>query len=223
MKKKIAILFSLILGLTINSIAQEDDSLYYSGMIQTVTIKSKKRVNWRYNNMLARVKRVYPYVLEADRLYSQYEETTASLSKKRKVKKFGRQQNKQLKDDFTYAFKSMSRRDGVVMMKLIEHSTNKTTYDIIKKYRGKPHADMVNSAGKLFNQNFKVKLIPSQDTVLLRIYNEIQSGKTKVPTKIIKISKEEYRNKEKASRKKSRANRKRRRITKRTKRLEGKD
>lgn len=180
---------------------QVNDSVYRTGYGGTVdyTYKGGKTA---YQNMVIRVKRVYPYVLEAQKLYQQYEKETAELEKKSKIRKYGKQQNKILKDEFTYAFKNMSRRDGVVMMKLIQHTTGESTYSIIRKYRGKSYADAVHSFGKIFDQDFKTSLNPDKDYVLLKVYQDIQEGKLQMPTEAKKMTKEEHKLKKKKARKK---------------------
>lgn len=198
MRKLTILFFTLILGLT--SVSQENDSIYFSGVGGTVDYVFKGR-RTKYHNMVDRVKRVYPYVLEAQKLYSQYAEETSKLKKKTKLRKYGRKQNKILKDEFTYAFKNMSRRDGVVMMKLIEHTTGETVYEIIKKYRGKTYANSVNSLGKLFDQDFKTTLKPNEDRILLKVYDDYLEGKIELPTEVKKMTKEEHEAKKKAARK----------------------
>lgn len=201
----------LIIGIFLFSatlvFAQQNDSIYRTGYGGTVTYVYKGK-NTTYQNMVRRVKRVYPYVLEAQKLYNQYEKETARLEKKSKIRKYGKKQNKILKDEFTYAFKNMSRRDGVVMMKLIQHTTGESTYSIIKKYRGKSYADAVHSFGKIFDQDFKTSLNPDKDYVLLKVYNDIQEGKLQMPTEVQKITKEEHKAKKKKARKKRKAFRK---------------
>lgn len=183
----------------------QEDSLYAGGLLSQVTIKHKKSTN-KYLQTLNRVKRVYPYVLEADRLLKEFNKTTKDLKRKTQIRKFGRKQKRKLKNEFMYGFKDMSRKDGVVMMKLIHRKTNMTTYDIIKQYRGKANANLMHSLGKLFDQNFKVKFEPKEDKVLGRVYSDIVMKRIHVPTKIKKLTKKEYKAKKKKNKERKKAN-----------------
>lgn len=191
--KKYILIFIGVFGI-LNFAHSQRDSLYAGGQLSQVTIQHKQSPS-AYKRTLKRVLRVYPYVLEAERLLKEFNEETKELERKGQVRKFGRKQNRKLKDEFRYAFKDMSRKDGVVMMKLIHRRTKLTTYDIIKKYRGKANANFVSSLGKLFDQDFKVTFDPEKDKVLGRIYSDIQKGRIKVPKKLVKLTRNEYKEK----------------------------
>jgi len=130
------------------------------------------------------VRRVYAYSQLASAMLIEYQDSIAHMSSKRDKRKYLKQANKELKEEFGEEIKNMSITRGVYLNKLIFRETGLSTYDIIKDYRGGGKAILFQSLCRLNGQNLKVVYSPDgEDVVMERIINEIEAGKIKVLTR----------------------------------------
>ena len=126
------------------------------------------------------VRRVYAYSQLASAMLNEYQDSIAHMSSKRDKRKYLKQANKELKEEFGEEIKNMSITRGVYLNKLIFRETGLSTYDIIKDYRGGGKAVFLQSLCRLNGQNLKVIYSPEgEDVVMERIINEIEAGKIK--------------------------------------------
>jgi len=126
------------------------------------------------------VRRVYAYSQLASAMLNEYQDSIAHMSSKRDKRKYLKQANKELKEEFGEEIKNMSITRGVYLNKLIYRETGLSTYDIIKDYRGGGKAVFLQSLCRLNGQNLKVIYSPEgEDVVMERIINEIEAGKIK--------------------------------------------
>jgi len=170
---------------------QNEDSVYVAYFKRDIEIVDP---NYRrnYNEMLKKIKRVYPYAMYAKKLLDDYESDVSELEKKRQIKKYGKTAHEKLIDDFEYVIKDMYVSDGKVLMKLVYRETGITVYDIIAKYRGKLKASWYTTMGKIFEQDLKVEYYPDkQDWLIERIVKEVEEGKHKV-NELKLLSKEDF-------------------------------
>jgi hypothetical protein len=171
--------------------AQNEDSLYFSFFKGEIEI-TDPNYTAKYNYMLTKLKRVYPYAIYAKQLFENYEKDIAELDKKKQIKKYGKTAHEKLIEDFEYVVRDMYISDGKVLMKLIHRETGNSVYDIIHKYRGKFKATWYSTMGKLFDQDLKSTYNPDkEDWLIERIVSEIEQGKHKVGNLKL-ITKEEF-------------------------------
>lgn len=126
------------------------------------------------------VRRVYAYSQLASAMLNEYQNSLAHMSSKRDKRKYLKQANKELKEEFGEEIKNMSITRGVYLNKLIFRETGLSTYDIIKDYRGGGKAVFLQTLCRLNGQNLKVAYSPEgEDIVMERIIKEIEAGKIK--------------------------------------------
>jgi hypothetical protein len=126
------------------------------------------------------VRRVYAYSQLASAMLNEYQDSIAHMSSKRDKRKYLKQANKELKEEFGEEIKNMSITRGVYLNKLIFRETGLSTYDIIKDYRGGGKAVFLQTLCRLNGQNLKVAYSPEgEDIVMERIIKEIEAGKIK--------------------------------------------
>jgi len=154
-----------------------------------VTDKSFKS---KYDSVKRRVLKVYPYALHAQSLLLKYKKVTEGLTKKRQIKKFGKQAQKQLKDDFKFIIREMYISEGKVLMKLIHRETSFTVREIIELYRGKMKASWYQTVGNMFHQNLSATYDRNQDWIIEMVLIEIEKGRLKVDPNPKIITKEQY-------------------------------
>lgn len=107
-----------------------------------------------------RIFKVYPYAkATADRLI-QLNATMAKLKTSREKKKYFKIVENYLQEEFEPRLKKLSRKDGQILVKLINRQTGQTTFDLIKEYKSGWKAFWANSTAYLFDINLKTEYRP---------------------------------------------------------------
>ncbi len=119
----------------------------------------------RYRKYRRYANKVYPYAVEAIKIYRQMEYDTEGMSK-RKRKKHNRKLNKKLKQKFKSRLKSLSKTQGLILTKMIERHLDISTFDLIKNTRSGVKAYWWHRLGKLNGYDLKEKYTPGIDRVL---------------------------------------------------------
>lgn len=107
-----------------------------------------------------RVRDVWPYVKVAVEEYNFIEESSKEFSSNREKRKFVKERQKVLADQFEGQLKDLSRSRGQILIKLIHRETDKTSFQIIKELRGGMNAFLWNSAGGAFDLDLKTEFEP---------------------------------------------------------------
>lgn len=107
-----------------------------------------------------RVRDVWPYVKVAVEEYNAIEDTAQYFTSNRAKRKYVKNRQKVLADEFEAKLKDLSRSRGQILIKLINRETEKTAYDIIRELRGGFNAFLWNSAGGAFDLDLKTKFDP---------------------------------------------------------------
>lgn len=126
-----------------------------------------------------RVRVVYPYAkLTAEKL-TQINTTMAKLKTQKEKKKYFKLVEKYLNEEFEPKLKKLSRKQGQILVKLINRQTGKTTFDLIKDYKSGWKAFWSNNTAKLFNIDIKKTYDPMDvpedyyiETYLQRCFDE---------------------------------------------------
>jgi hypothetical protein len=156
------------------------------------------------------VRRVYAYSQLASAMLNEYQDSIAHMSSKRDKRKYLKQANKELKEEFGEEIKNMSITRGVYLNKLIFRETGLSTYDIIKDYRGGGKAVFIQALCRLNGQDLKVAYSPEgEDIVMERIIKEIEAGKIKTLPRsaVTQKGKHVQKNNKKKNRKKNKSKR----------------
>lgn len=109
--------------------------------------------------------KVYPYAVEAIKIFREMEYATRNYSK-RKRKRHIRKLQKQLKKEFSEPLKNLTRTQGYILTKMIEKELDTPMYDLIKDLRGGFTAGYYNQFGKLYGYKLKQGYIPGEDMLL---------------------------------------------------------
>jgi len=108
---------------------------------------------------------VYPYAVEAIKLFREVEYATANM-KDRKRRKYIKQLHKDLKREFTDPLKHLTKTQGLILIKMIERELDTTTYDLIKDLRNGLTASYWNTLGGLFGHDLKEGYIEGKDPIM---------------------------------------------------------
>jgi len=108
----------------------------------------------RYRKYKYYAAKVYPFALEAIKVYKDINYATKDMSK-RKRRKYIKARDKELKTKFEDPLKGLSKTQGKILVKMIERELDVEMYDVIKDFRGKFKAMYWNQSSKLLGYRLK--------------------------------------------------------------------
>ncbi len=122
-----------------------------------------------------RVYATYPYArIAAERLTS-LNSGMQKFTKKRDQKKYFKIVEDYLSNEFEARLKKLSRKQGQILVKLIDRQTGFTTYDLIKNLKSGFKAFVSNTTASMFNIDLKMQYKPFEvnedyliETILVR-------------------------------------------------------
>ncbi len=157
-----------------------DGDTIYSMSLRQVLITAprvfkdtKERTKYYLYKRSAKI--VYPYALEAIKLYEELQEETADLSK-RKRRKHIKRTHKDLKSDFEDKLKNLTKTQGYVLVEMIERQTGKSFHEIIRETRGGATAMYWNQLSKLYGYDLKDAYAVGKDPLLDEVLIEYDFG-----------------------------------------------
>lgn len=113
------------------------------------------------NVLKRRIIRVYGYAIQTSDNLTSLNENMAKMESNSQKRKYLRQTEKYLKNQFEEPLKKLSRKDGQILLKLINRQTNQTTFELVKDLKSGWSAFWNQQAAKMFDLNLKSKYIPA--------------------------------------------------------------
>lgn len=187
---RISLLMSTII-LVFSSVYSQDDAyrtteLEYDGKVYTAMVSDKDTLilqrledvsitaprsfeDYDEYRMYIRYRRyaqkVYPYAVEAIKIFKELEYATENYSK-RKRKRHIKKLQKELKKEFSEPLKNLTKTQGYILTKMIERELDTPMYDLIKDLKGGFTAGYYNQFGKLYGYKLKDGYEPGIDKLL---------------------------------------------------------
>ena len=123
------------------------------------------------------VKKAYPYAVLASIKLKEYDAILANVPEKKRAPYLKKTEN-ELKEQFEEDLKKLTTNQGRILIRLIDRETGKSTYKVLKDYRGSFTAFMWQSLGLLWGNNLKWRYDPSkgEDKLIEEIIQEIQDN-----------------------------------------------
>ena len=154
------------------------DTIYFASQLSDVVVTSPRKFkdNHEYALYLRYKKyaaKVYPYAVEAVKLYRQMEEATQG-QRKRKRKKYIRKTRREYKPKYKKELKNLTRTQGMILTKMIEKALDMPMYDVIKKTRGGLSASFWNLSGKTYGYKLKQKYEVGQNHLLDIVLKDLE-------------------------------------------------
>jgi hypothetical protein len=140
--------------------------------VTSLKIFNSKEDRRRYDKYREYAAKVYPYAVEAIRVFRKMEEETVDL-KKRKKKKYIRQLKKDLKDEFSTPLKKLTKTQGKILIKMIERELDTPLYDLLKDLRGGLNAGYWNFIGSLYGHKLKEGYLEGEDPIMDAVLNDM--------------------------------------------------
>ncbi len=130
--------------------------------LRTFESEEEQRLYRRYRRYAIKV---YPYAKEAIRIFRETEYVTENV-KKRAGKRYIRQLQRELKDEFGEPLKKLSKTQGYVMFKMIERELDAPMHSLIKDLRGGLTASYWSIIGGLYGHKLRNGYVVGEDRVL---------------------------------------------------------
>jgi len=162
-------------------IVEDGDTTIYENLQEIVVIPEKEfsnpRDKRRYYRYVNKVKKVYPYAKLAGEMLREYEPRYLALESDKERRRMMKDLEQQLLDEYKDDLKRMTISEGRILLKLIDRETNRTSYTIIKDFRGGFSAFFWQGIARLFGGNLKSEYDPyGEDRVLEEIVMLIEIG-----------------------------------------------
>lgn len=176
------ILFLLIYIIGINLYAQEEklikkDSSYVYGdyiifegdtiviELEEVRLLNKLKFKANYDRSYyywfrKKTIKAYPYAKVAAERLTVLNSRLEKIKSKSKRKRYTRQVQKYMEDEFTAQLKKLTRTEGRILIKLIHRQTGMTTFDLIKEIRSGWKAFWYHKTARLFKLSLKSEYDP---------------------------------------------------------------
>ena len=115
---------------------------------------------------------VYPYAVEAIKVFRELEMETEQMKKKQR-KKYTKQLHKDLKDKFTDPLKKLTKTQGLILVKMIEKELDTPMYYLIKDLRNGVTARKWAILGGMFGHKLRRGYIEGEDPILDAVLNDL--------------------------------------------------
>jgi hypothetical protein len=116
-----------------------------------------------YKILKRRVIKTMPFAKMAAYKMKAMEDQLATISNKRDRKKFIKKCENSLKTMYTQQLKNLTIGEGQVLMKLLHRETGKTSWEILKNYRGTAEAFLWQTFGSFWGHDLKQEFDPVLD------------------------------------------------------------
>jgi hypothetical protein len=131
----------------------------------------------QYTILELRVKKVYPIAKLAAIKIEEYNKVYLSFKNERERKDYVKKIEKDLFAEFETEIRTMSISQGRILIKLIDRETGKSSFEIIKEFKGGFSAFFWQSVARLFGHNLKSEYdATNEDRMIENIVWQIDHG-----------------------------------------------
>lgn len=131
----------------------------------------------RYRKMIYNVKKAYPYAQLAGVRLKELDDYLVTLSSEKEQKEYIDQAEKEIMDQFEKEVKKLTITQGIILVKLIDRETGRTSYQVIKELKGGFTAFFWQGIARIFGNNLKAEYDPlDQDKIIEDIVLGIEAG-----------------------------------------------
>jgi len=136
--------------------------------------KKQERFYWR---TVRDVKKTLPYAKRITKEMAYADEELAKLPDQKSRRQWWRSFERQLYKEYEKDLRGMYASQGMMLMKLMDRETERTSYELIKQYRGKASANFWQFVAKLFKNDLKEEYDASdKDKIIERVINLVEAG-----------------------------------------------
>ncbi|MDR1459138.1 MAG: DUF4294 domain-containing protein [Bacteroidales bacterium] len=137
---------------------------------------SKREIN-RYTKLVRNIIKVYPYARLAAQKLKEYDDLLVKIPNVKEQKRLMKIAEKQLRKEFGKSIEDLTFSQGIILLKLVDRETSRTTYQIVDELRGSLRAFFYQAIARLFKYNLKDKYDPKgRDKEIEKIVLLIERG-----------------------------------------------
>jgi hypothetical protein len=130
-----------------------------------------------YYRLRFNVVKVYPYARLAALKINQLNDSLSKIQSDRQKKKYRKEFEERLRDDFGKTIEGLSVNQGKIFIKLLDRQTGHTGYEIIKDVKGSFSALLLQTSARVFGHNLKDDYDPhGDDKQIESIVLQIEAG-----------------------------------------------
>lgn len=160
---------------------QDGDTIYMAYLHDVwvyppMNFKNRKQEKF-YWRTVRDVKKCLPYAksITADMKYA--DEQLALIPDNKARRKWWRAYEKQLFKKYEKDFRGMYVSQGRMLMLLLDRETERTSYELIKQYKGKTTANFWQFIAKIFRNDLKEEYdADNKDRIIERVINLVEAG-----------------------------------------------
>lgn len=131
----------------------------------------------RYRRMIRNIKKAYPYARIAGVRLKELDDHLATLHSEKEQKAYINRAEKEIMDQFEKEVRRLTVTQGIILVKLIDRETGRTSYQVIKELKGGFTAFFWQGIARIFGNNLKTEYDPeNQDRVMEDIVLGIEAG-----------------------------------------------
>lgn len=131
----------------------------------------------RYRRLILNVKRAYPYAMIAGQELRELDQHLATLDSDKEIKAYIDQAEKEIMDRFEKEVRKLTISQGIILVKLIDRETGRTSYTVIKELKGNLTAFFWQGIARIFGNNLKAEYDPGgEDRIIEDIVRGIEAG-----------------------------------------------
>ena len=136
--------------------------------------KKQERFYWR---IVRDVKKTLPYAKMISRDMEFADEELAKIQDHKARRRWWKKYEKYLFQKYEQDFRGMYASQGQMLMKLMDRESDRTSYELIKQYRGKASANWWQFVAKLFKNDLKEEYdAQDKDKIVERVINLVEAG-----------------------------------------------
>jgi len=131
----------------------------------------------RYQKLVRDVKKAYPYAKIAGGIFEKYSDVLANAQTEQEQDTIMKKVEDELKKKYEGIVKDLTVSQGKILIKLIDRETERTSYEIIKAFRGRFSAFLWQSLALLFRSDLTLEYdAAGDDKRIEEIIDGIESG-----------------------------------------------
>ena len=149
------------------AVIEEGDTIYLYNMQEyefehdrSISTRIKSR---RFTRLMRDIEKTMPYARLAAEKIEEIDSIMMTLESDRERESFLDSAEDRLMDDFEEDLKSLNRRQGLILIKLIDRETGDTTYNLIREYRSRWSAWFWQGMARLFRMNLREEYDPEEE------------------------------------------------------------
>ena len=127
--------------------------------VKVLAFKNKEE-HKKYNILIRRVLKVYPFAMSAKEKLLSIQKGLDSIPKRIHKKRYTKEVAKWVKEEYADRLKNLTMSEGKILVKLIYRETKTTSYEIVKSYRGRFNAFFWQTMAKFWDNNLKTEYDP---------------------------------------------------------------